>query len=366
MKILVVHASAGGGHKVCAEALSDAAGKFVSRGDRLVFADVIDYTTPFFHFCYHKGYNWLVHYLPWFWQVAFYLTDHIRGHSFTASLADVFNRLHTKRFNQFLIAEQFDIIISTHFLPSGLAVSLKKTRQIKSKIVTVITDFGVHDFWIAEGTDVYAVASSFTKELLIAKGVPAESIIEPGIPIGAKFNPSFDRKALALRFGIDPEKFTALVITGSFGSGPIEEIVESLREKVQLLVVCARNKRLFNCLSSRGYLGVKIFGFIHNVEELMAVSDMIITKPGGLSISELLAMELVPVFIAAIPGQEQINASILQHYGVGLIPRDILELKNIVQHYQENPTALGELKEKVRAIKRPFAAQEVVRCVMQK
>ena len=108
-----------------------------------------------------------------------------------------------------------------------------------------------------------------------------------------------------------------LVVTGSFGIGPIEEIVQLLCNDYEVLAVCARNKRLFGRLKARAYPHTHVFGFVENIDELMTVSDVIITKPGGLTISESLCMDLIPLFIAAIPGQESMNVEVLQNAGIG-------------------------------------------------
>ena len=119
-------------------------------------------------------------------------------------------------------------------------------------------------------------------------------------------------------------------MTGSFGSGPLEEIAESICAEVQVLVVCAKNKKLLSRLEKRNLENVKVFGFVNNAEELMAVSDVIVTKPGGSSIAEFLNMELFPIFISAIPGQEQENVKTLAAYGVGCAPKNIKEIKDLI------------------------------------
>jgi processive 1,2-diacylglycerol beta-glucosyltransferase len=256
-----------------------------------------------------------------------------------------------------------DFIISTHFLPSEIATYLKKNKKINSKIFTVITDFGVHPFWISQGTDAYIVASDFTKNELIKEGIKESLIKVFGIPVNQKFLLELDRNVLCRKFDIDRDKFTLLIVTGSFGIGPIEKIVNLLYEEAQLLVVCARNKSLFKKLARKNYPGVKVFGFVDNLAELMAVSNIIITKPGGLTISEILAMEIAPIFIPAILGQETANAKILQQYGVGYSIKNIKGIKGIILDCKVKPDKLNKIKENIKRIKKPHAVEELYNAV---
>jgi processive 1,2-diacylglycerol beta-glucosyltransferase len=264
-----------------------------------------------------------------------------------------------------LIRENPDFVISTHFLPSQLVSDLKKDGRIRSKLFTVITDFGVHPFWVSANTDIYIVASELTKEQLILKKIAPEKIMVLGIPIDAKFRVGFERSVLFKRLNLEEGKFTVLIVTGSFGIGPIDEIVDSLHSQMQLLVVCARNKGLFARLNRKKYPGVKVYGFVNNIEELMAVSDAIITKPGGLSLSETLAMELPPIFISPIPGQETENAKIMNSYGIGESAQDPAEIKNIISDYKTHPDKLNRVKENIGKVKKPSAAEGLYNVICQ-
>jgi processive 1,2-diacylglycerol beta-glucosyltransferase len=130
-----------------------------------------------------------------------------------------------------------------------------------------------------------------------------------------------------------------------------------------MLVVCAKNKKLFSRLKRKKYSGVKVFGYVDNIEEFMAVSDIIITKPGGLSISELLVRELVPIFISAIPGQETENVRALQEYGVGISLNEPGEIRKTVLDYKRHPHKMERAKKIIRQIKKPDAAREIYRVI---
>lgn len=364
LKVLIVYASAGAGHFKAAEA----AYSYFKEKCKDIDAEIIDVlneANPLFRFNYSWGYTHLITSAPLLWQLAFWVTYNKPLRFITRPVASIINRLNTKDFAGILIQKNPDYIISTHFLPSEIAALLKKEKKINSKLITVITDFQVHPFWVEPETDVYIVASGFTKKLLISEGISEDKIRESGIPIHSKFLEEQNKEILCEKLGIANNKFTVLIVTGSFGMGPIQEIIGMLYKDTQILVVCAKNKELYERLKEKNYPDVLVFGFIDNMQELMAVSDVIVTKPGGLSISELLSLELAPVFISPIPGQETSNIEALKSYGVGISAKDANELQKIVLDYKEHPEKLTSIKENIKKIKKPNATQELCNVVRQ-
>ena len=358
MKVLITYVSAGAGHRKAAEAVYDYLKN--NRQDlNLQLVDALPFVSPILRFCYNRGYPFLVHYATWLWGSFFWMTEFGLTRWFSRRSSSIINYFSCRKFAQYLKDEKFDFIISTHFLNSELAANLKLKDQIKSKLITVITDFGVHPFWVSSGTDTYIAASGFTKDALLSLGVCASQITASGIPFNSNFIKAQDRNRLAVKFGIRADKFTVLLMTGSFGSGPLDKIARELYDDAQVLVVCAKNKLLYRRLQKKDYKNVKVFGFVDNVEELMAVTDCLVTKPGGSSIAELLVVGLAPIFITAIPGQEENNVKILAAYGVGFAPKNIKEIKKLIIDLKNNPQKLQDLKNKSKAIAKPFACREL-------
>jgi len=358
MKVLITYVSAGAGHRKAAEAIYDYLKE--NRADlSLKLVDALPLANPFFRFCYDRGYPFLVHYATWLWGFFFWMTEFKLTRRLIRKISVLSNYSACRKFTQYLESENFDFIISTHFLNSELAADLKLKNKIKSKLITVVTDFGVHPFWVSTGTDTYICASRFTRDELLRLGIEETRIRVTGIPFSLNFSKAQDRTKLCAKLGIAADKFTVLLMTGSFGSGPLEKIARSLCDQVQVLVVCAKNKQLFNRLQKKGYKNVLVFGFADNVEELMASSDIMVTKPGGLSITELLVMGLVPIFINAIPGQEENNARILADHGIGFRPKNIEQIKKQVLDLKNNPQRLQDLKNNILAIARPLACREI-------
>jgi len=362
MKIIITHASAGAGHKRCAEAIYECIKKRCPSAD-IQLIDVLSKSSSFFKITYIWGYSFLVRYLVWLWGFFFWITEVKFLRPLSKKIAYFANSISTVNFKKFLVSENADYVISTHFLPSEVTASLKRKNKIKSKLMTVITDFGVHPFWLNAETDQYVVASELTKKELVKKGVGERRVEVFGIPIDQKFSQNFDKKALCQKLNLNSNSFTVLIMTGSFGVGPLEEIAELLCKDVQVLVVCAANKKLYSRLKNKRLPNVAVFGYIDNTEELMAVSDCLITKPGGLSIAEALNMELVPIFISAIPGQEEENTRVLGEYGIGLKPKTVTDIKNIILNFKNDPNELSRIKGLIRNVKKPCAEKEICNAV---
>ncbi|MBU1124817.1 MAG: hypothetical protein KKC84_02215, partial [Candidatus Omnitrophica bacterium] len=329
MKILITYASAGAGHYKVAESVYGYL-KEHHFPHEIKLVDVLDGTNALFRWFYTFGYSWVITKARHSWWLAYWITNWRFLRPISRAIATFLNDINTDRFLKILVHEDPDVIISTHFLCSEIASTFKNAHKIHSRIITIITDFGVHQFWVTEGVDLYIVASEFTKEQLLKEGVEAEKISVLGIPVRHKFFQQYDRTHLAQKIGLSEKKFTVLVMTGSFGIGPLEDIVERLSPHVQVIVVCASNTELYWHLLAKGYEDVKVFGFVDNPHELMAISDLIITKPGGVTIAEILAMEIVPLFITPIPGQETINVAVLRKYGIGFMPGSLENITRMV------------------------------------
>lgn len=364
MKIIVAYASAGAGHFKAAEAIYNYLKKSCPQNE-LKLVDALDYSLPLFAFFYRWGYSFLIRRAPFLWQIAFFLTSFVPTRFITRSIASCLNKINSTGFSRFLLGESAGVIISTHFLPSEIAAGLKTKGRINSRLITQVTDFKVHPFWVSAGTDIYFVASAMAVEQLKKAGVKNECIRFCGIPVDEKFLRVYDKAGLREKLGIDKGMFTVLAMTGSFGSGPLEKIALLLHDEVGLLIVCANNKKLYARLVKRNLKNVKVFAFIDNQQELMAASDLIITKPGGLSTSESLAMGLFPVFISPIPGQETGNIEALALEGVGVYPKSLDNLKRIVLDFKQQPQKLEGLRQLAVKMKKPECLTEICDAVCQ-
>ncbi len=326
----------------------------------MLIVDALDYTNPFYKKIYQKIYALLVTKFPWAWGFFFWLVDLKFLRKTVKCLRRLVNHLNSRPLELFLRREQFDWVFSTHFFPNEVMASLKRKGVIYPQIVSVVTDFDVHSIWIAEGIDYYTAACDWTQERLLSFGIPKEKIVVSGIPTDQKFSKAKDNVRLRRQLGLQENIFTVLVATGSFGIGPIEKIIQAL-EEFQVIVVCGHNKALYERLSRQSFQHGKVCGLVNNMDELMAASDCMVTKPGGLSISEALVSGLPLIFFNAIPGQETSNIQVLKRYGIGISDCTIEEMAARLKKLSASPELLREAQQNTQRLAKPESAAQILK-----
>ncbi len=357
MKILMTYATAGAGHKKAAEALYK--GLCAADEHEVVFLDALEYTTAIYRHSYSRTYTFLVSHCPWLWGIFFSFLDLPWMFFWMTKIRRIHNTVHAQKLCRYLKKQQFDVIFSAHFLPNEVSTYLKRHGRIKSKIVCCVTDYDVHRIWLSEGIDAYCVASEWTKEKVISLGIDAQKVIVTGIPTDEKFSHHEDITALKEKLAIEEGIFTVLIATGSFGIGPIEEIADQL-EGIQVLAICGHNKKLYERLQKKNRELLKVYGFVDNMDELMAVSDAMITKPGGLSISESLVTGLPLIFFNAIPGQEENNVKVLATYQVGVSGRSVSEMADVLTNFRESMDEYREASYHAQQLGKPNAVKDIL------
>lgn len=369
MKTLIVYAKAGAGHHRAAEAVLSA---FQRRGkiQDATLIDCLNYTTPWFKRFYPQTYLFLVRFLSPLWATIYYLFDNRFIYSLISPFRRWGNYLVSKKYAEFLKRENPKVIISTQFFGSEIAAALKRKRQIDSTLISVITDFGAHTFWESQDVDIFVVASEDTRNDLIARNIPEGKIKILGIPIEAPLK-DFNKIQLKREMGFEKDVLTILVVGGGFGVGPIKELVfsleeldEDIKERLQLIVVCSRNKKLYREMQGLAYklkIETKIFGFVTDLYKMMAASNIIISKSGGLTTSEALAMGLPMIIISPIPGQESKNCSLLVKNGAAIRIDEPFDVVHAIEELIRKPDKLKKMQENALRLSRPNSADELVK-----
>lgn len=216
-----------------------------------------------------------------------------------------------------------DVIITTHPFATEMVSNLKEAGLVQAPLICIITDYGAHRAYIANRVDAYVVASEDMVAELESLGVAPEKVYPFGIPVHGVFFQKEDRDALLLEQGLDPELPTVLFMAGSFGVSNIIKLYRELGQTdvaMQAVVITGKNQKLYNAfereLASGSPIPTKLVFFTQTVEKYMRASDLLVTKPGGLTVSEALACGLPMAVFDAIPGQEEDNADFLASHGM--------------------------------------------------
>ncbi len=366
MKILITHVPAGSGHEKAAEAIFVALRKIRPEAE-VTLLNGLEGMSSGYQWCFTQGYLGLIHRFPFLWGAAYHLAD-LQGLAWAAyKLHRLSNASHGKILEGIVLRYQPDVFISTHFFPAEVASFLKLRGRLSARLITVITDFLPHNVWICPGTDTYVVGSDVTRKELMARAVEEEKIRVLGIPIDPKFSRRSDRRSLAQRLGVDPERFTVLICSGGFGTGPMEQlfrILSAVSKPLQALIVTGKNTALFHRLKGlRPSIPhtLKIYGFVDNMDELMDVSDLMITKPGGLSCAEAMAKGLPMILASPIPGQEARNAQVVQRIGTAILAQRASRVPSLIQELRSDPARMRAMAQKGREASFPDAASNVAR-----
>lgn len=268
---------------------------------------------------------------------------------------------------QTLIADSNpDMILFTNPFPSTLVSHLKRKNKINTYTASIITDYTAHSVWLDPTIDSYFVGSSILKEEMVSRGIKASKIHVTGIPIDGKFNTLVNREEKIKELGLDINLPTVLIMGGGLGLGSIEEILETtdkINEKLQLIVVAGKNQTLKEELDNRAYNpkhNVKVLGFCNNIHELMECSHLLISKAGGLTMTEAVNKKLPVLVFDPIPGQEVKNAQYFSDIGAAMYLKDLEEVRYAIEELlYKNPGKRNKMVKCCSVIRRPNATENV-------
>ena len=326
------------------------------------------YTNPFFEKLINRTYMSVIKNNPEVWE---YLYDNPKVLRSVQGMRNAIHKSNSKKL-KVLIQDEFkpDAVVCTQAFPCGMVADYKKYLGLDLPLFGVLTDHAPHSYWIFDNIDYYIVPSEISRNHFVKNGVDDAKIRVFGIPISQKFGNRCGKEDMRRKFGLDSQKRTILIMGGSQGLGPVEKMVDALERMpldFQILVVCGINKRLQKVLVKKGLRYKKkmlIFGLTENVDELMEASDIIITKPGGLTTSEALAKNLPMIIIHPIPGQETKNTEFLLQQGVALRAEDEGDVTVLVQELFSNSVKLDDMKKKIDLIKKPNSAMDTAQLIL--
>jgi processive 1,2-diacylglycerol beta-glucosyltransferase len=263
-----------------------------------------------------------------------------------------------------------DAIVCSQAFPCGMCADYKRTYDSHIPLVAVLTDYVPHSYWLYDTVDYYISPSEDVALRLMKKGVERNRIKSFGIPIEPRFNEPLDKNELFQKLKLNPDIPTVLIMGGGQGLGPIKTIVGSLekvKREIQEIVVCGTNKKLYKSLKRRIKKYKKkilLFGYVNNINELMRIQKIIITKPGGVTTAEALANHLPMVIVKPLPGQEVNNTVYLIEKGAAIKIDKSRQVNLAVENLLANPVKLKEMSEAARRISKPHASLDIARFLL--
>jgi processive 1,2-diacylglycerol beta-glucosyltransferase len=347
-KVVVFSAAFGAGHIRAAEAIIEG----ISRQEpelEIIHMDCGLFINAYLYDLLKVTYISLIKYAPKVWGKFYYDSSDILPDSKFQSFINNFGRDKTLAYIKSINPS---LVICTYPTVSGAIAQLKMEGFTGVPLATVITDYAVHSQWVHANVDLYIVGSEDVRKDLIDRGIDAESVFVTGIPVNINFEAKQNRHEISAKLGLASDVPTVLIMSGAFGVlKDIKEICEffaNMDTPVQSIVVCGKDKSLYQSIGeivNQAKNPMVHYGYVNNVEDLMSAADIMITKAGGLTVSEALSKHLPLIIYKPIPGQEEKNAMFLLKNKCAKVANSPQEIQEITHAILNNPQELKQMQE---------------------
>ena len=372
-KVMIFYASYGGGHLSAAKAIKN----FIDDHYKEVQTEMVDcvkYVNKTLDKLSTSAYKEMAKKAPWAWGKVYYNSQ--KG--LLAKISSSSNKLMAKKLNKLLMEYKPNLIISTHPFASQMCSYLRKNHKLDAKIATIMTDFAPHDQWLvgSDYVDYFFVSNDKIKDSLIDLGIDSFKIFVTGIPLSARFLEEHNHKKILNDFYLSEDKKTILFFGGGeFGLGKNKtvQILRTLLENysdIQVVAISGKNEKMksaFQELSNELHAEskIKILEYTNQVPELMSISDLVITKPGGLTITESLASKLPIIIINPLPGQEEENAEFLENAGAAVWIKKDDNPKQIIDTILLNKDKLTQMRKNSEMLSRPYSTRDICKILLE-
>ena len=373
-KILIFYASYGGGHLSAANSIKQCIDdNFKDCETKLV--DCMEYVNRPVNKITTTAYKELAKKFPWAW-------GEVYSHSQKGPLAHISsasNNLMAKKLLKLLKEYQPDIVISTHPFGSQMVSYLKRKALVDCNLATIMTDFAPHDQWLVgkDYVDYYFVSHEKMRQELINSNVAENTVFATGIPLSNRFLMHFDKDEIMKSMGLNPDKRVILFFGGGeFGLGRDKtvKILNSFITHVknhQIVAIAGKNEKMkiaFDKLvaETNSESFVKVLAYTKQVPELMSISDLVVTKPGGLTTTESLASGLPIVAINPIPGQEEENAKFLEDEGVAIWLKKNDDYDKIIADLLSDEDKLHQMKVNTKLLAKKNSTRDICDIILGK
>lgn len=376
-QLLILSVSAGNGHVRAAQALC-ATAEAQTPPCSATHIDAMAHVASGFRKVYTDWYVQLVNRAPEVWSYLHQKADSTPHSATSQRLRRGIERVSAGALLREIRRIQPKAIVCTHFLPAELLMRERAKGRIDCPVWLQVTDYDLHNMWLVPDMQGYLAATEEVAFRMRARGLPADRIHVTGIPVMPAFSkpdsPMLARDASAVRLGLDPARKVVLMASGGAGMGDLPSMVARVLAldgpgcDFQVIAVAGRNvvaHEALQALALRHPGRLVALGFTNEMEQLMAAADLVVTKPGGLTISECLALGKPMLLVSPIPGQEEHNAGFLMEEGAAWLAYDTIGLEYKMAGLMAAPDKLARMAQKSRTLGKPEAARSVLNCVRE-
>lgn len=366
-RVLIFYISVNSGHHMAAKSIENALLR-LDENTEVLTVNALNYISPLLEKFIIKTYMGVVKNTPELWE---YLYDNHKVKEKLSKFRDLAHRLNSSRLIQLLTDFEPDVAVCTQAYPCGVLASYKAQNPHCCPIVGVITDYAAHSYWAINEVDVFVVPTQQTQKCLVQQGIPEEKIKVLGIPVDPIFSKKLNKKLLKSWYGIPENRKVIMVMGGGQGLIPIREIILSLQEvrsPIHVIAVAGRNNALkakLDEIQTKCRVPLTVYGYVNEIDQLMEVSDILISKPGGLTSSEALVKELPMIIFKPLPGQESKNTEFLVRNEAALKADTVDEIPKMVQGLMDHPERLNKIRRTIDSLRKPFASTDIAKKVLE-
>ncbi|HEV2425974.1 MAG TPA: glycosyltransferase [Terriglobia bacterium] len=338
----------------------------------ILVVDALDLARAWFQWVYVRSYWMMLRYAPAAWKALFERRNN-NGHRATAPRW-VF-RLGCAKVLERFRAFRPELVIANEIGAVEIAALAKREGWFNAPLLAVQTDFHAEPPWVQQEVDFYCVGSGEAREQLVNWGASSHRILVSGIPIDPGFMQRTERPDVLKALGLVARKPVVLVMGGGMGPAPLDAIVRSLEQcdlPLQVIAIAGHNRTMRRRLQKlRGHvtLDLHIFGWTPRVPEFMAAADLLVTKPGGLTMAEALAAGVPMLLTEPIPGPEERHVKYLVDRGAAVFAHALSDIPKLVSGLLTSPARRARMVQRQRELARPGAAHaiaQVARALMEK
>lgn len=300
-----------------------------------------------------------------FYRLFYYGVDKI----YNKRKFNIYFKMGNKRLGQLVEEHKPDIIINTFPM-----IVVPEYRRRTGKVIptfNVMTDFCLHKIWVHENVDKYYVATDYVKEKLIEIGTHPNNVKITGIPIRPQFEESMPKEPIYKKYNLSPDKKVLLIMAGAHGVlKNVKELCENLvhDDQVQVVVVCGKNSSLKESLSSLegdNADRLKVLGYVERIDELFRITDCMITKPGGITLTEATAIGVPVILYKPVPGQEKENAIFFEDRGAAVVVNRHEEILESVTSLLADEEKLNRMKSNIKSLHLPNSSEVILQDIIK-
>jgi len=377
-KILVSYASAGGGHLSASKAIAEAI-KEKDPQSEVEIVDILSFTPSIFRLIYSNGYLFLANRVPFLWGLLFTAKEDFSNISRGNFFYRFFMRVIARKFIKYVLRKKPHAIIFTHFLPAKIIQDVKERKKLDILTALCITDYGIHSIWITPGIDLYFLpAEQMLYEVIenLEKiGGRRENFFVSGIPTELKFSKEVEKGKILSSLSFSENFPVILFYAGLLNFKDIKKILLNiffLEIPYQLIVIVGKKERIrekveefLKNINDPNLKAWKVFKFVKNMEELLSISSIILTKAGGLITTEALQKGVIPFLIENYPGQEERNADFLLEEGLAIKINQYSSLRYKILKILKNPERMREMRERGKEFSKGDSALKIAEKILE-